>query len=192
MAPSHRSFNSLPTKTSSSKRANHRSAPEETIEIYAYLEAAELSKCREGQPASIAEVLQKAQNKYQLNKPNRKSARPNRKLPNRRRLAIPVSLAILKRVPLSFGGSHAYPTSDCHEAFEAVCFRVREDFGTLRFTLKTVKDDRHVEGAIAGPYRVIVAPPMDERQTAVPTTLPELFTVEPGENEFTLEIEAAR
>src|SRR5262245_17379831 len=57
------------------------------------------------------------------------------------------------------------------------------------FTLSTLIDGKRVPGAVEGPYRVTVIPPMGEDQTAEPISLPQTRTVEARDNSFTLEVE---
>lgn len=60
------------------------------------------------------------------------------------------------------------------------------------FTLTLYEEGQKLPGTIVGPHRVTVIPPMDDSQTAVPLELPEPFTVEPRENEFTITLGSHR
>lgn len=61
------------------------------------------------------------------------------------------------------------------------------------FTLYTILDGRKAAGALAGPYRVVVLPPLGRNQAAQPrvspVTLPGLYVVKPeGDNDFTFTV----
>jgi len=57
------------------------------------------------------------------------------------------------------------------------------------FSLTTLRDGQRADGAVAGQHRVTVIPPQDETQSAMVTVFREPYTVEAGDNDFTLVIE---
>jgi len=58
------------------------------------------------------------------------------------------------------------------------------------FTITSFRDKDRRAGAVPGPHRVIIMPPPSHEETAFPTTtLPNLLTVNPGDNEFTLTVD---
>lgn len=59
-----------------------------------------------------------------------------------------------------------------------------------KFSLHTLTAREKVMGAIEGPYEVTIHPPPSEAQDALPITLRERYTVQPGENHFAIVIDA--
>jgi hypothetical protein len=60
------------------------------------------------------------------------------------------------------------------------------------FTLVTHKGGRTRAGAVAGQHRVVVEPDLGPRAPPQVVTLPKPYTVEPRENDFTIEITPRR
>jgi hypothetical protein len=57
------------------------------------------------------------------------------------------------------------------------------------FSLSTLADGKKTAGALEGPQRVTIIPPLGPDQSVHPVTLPDLVTVKPdGGNDFTLTI----
>ena len=93
------------------------------------------------------------------------------------------------------GGKVVYP-SGAPMSGGAVQFQPQPDaslssFGEVgndgRFSLFTIVDGKKIAGAVAGPHRVVVIPPLGADQSVQPATLPDLYTVKPdGGNDFTL------
>jgi hypothetical protein len=62
------------------------------------------------------------------------------------------------------------------------------EFTTGRFSLTTYREGKDVEGAVVGPHRVVV----ELHNPAKVVSLASVYTVEPRENEFTIEIPKPR
>ena len=62
------------------------------------------------------------------------------------------------------------------------------DFTTGRFSLTTHREGRAVEGAVVGTHRVVV----ELRDPVAVVNLSNVYTVEPRENEFTIELPKRR
>ena len=56
------------------------------------------------------------------------------------------------------------------------------------FSLTTFKDGKKIEGAVEGPHRVVV----DLHNPVAVIELPNVYTVEPRENDFTIEVPKPR
>jgi hypothetical protein len=56
------------------------------------------------------------------------------------------------------------------------------------FSLTTYKDGKQIDGAVEGPHRVVV----ELRNPVVVLSLPNVYTVQPQENDFTIEVAKPR
>jgi len=60
------------------------------------------------------------------------------------------------------------------------------------FTIISFTDSDRRPGAVPGPHRVIIMPPALDESSFSATTLPDLLTVKPGDNEFTLTVDESK
>lgn len=89
--------------------------------------------------------------------------------------------------PMSGGTVQFQPQNDASVS----TFAEIEKDGT--FSLCTLVHGKKTAGAIEGPHRVTVIPPMGANQAALPVALPDLVVIKPtGDNNFTLTVPRPR